>query len=85
MKPTTFISLFFLLSFINLSLAKENKGYSSNHQSTNKTNAGCIASTAQTDLNINNVRAHILNGGDLWWDYNNNSNGQYEVPLGQKR
>lgn len=39
----------------------------------------CAPATAQTDLNINNVRARILGGGDMWWDLNN---AQYEVPKG---
>ncbi|MAQ70401.1 MAG: hypothetical protein CMD23_04830, partial [Flavobacteriales bacterium] len=30
--------------------------------------AGCLAATAQTELNINNVRTTILAGGDMWWD-----------------
>ena len=45
--------------------------------------AGCSAATAQRDLDINNVRTTILNGGDMWW---NLSNARYEVPkaaLGQ--
>ena len=42
----------------------------------------CPATTAQIDLAVNNVRARILNGGDLWWDPNNNSAGIYEVPKG---
>lgn len=29
---------------------------------------GCAPATAQFDLNTNNVRARILNGGDLWWN-----------------
>lgn len=41
--------------------------------------AGCSNSTAQTDLDINNVRATILNGGDMWWDL---ISGQYEIPKG---
>ncbi|MBI4930647.1 MAG: hypothetical protein HY841_07785 [Bacteroidetes bacterium] len=39
--------------------------------------APCAAATAQTDLDVNNVRARILNGGDMWWDL---ANGQYEIP-----
>jgi hypothetical protein len=39
--------------------------------------AGCAAATAQRDLDVNNVRTTILNGGDLWW---NLSNARYEVP-----
>ena len=29
---------------------------------------GCAASSAQTALNINNVRTLILGAGDMWWD-----------------
>jgi len=39
--------------------------------------ASCAAATAQRDLDVNNVRTTILNGGDLWW---NLSNARYEVP-----
>ena len=39
--------------------------------------AGCLAATAQTELNINNVRTTILAGGDMWWDL---SDGKYEIP-----
>jgi len=39
--------------------------------------AVCVASTAQTDLDVNNVRTRILNGGDMWWDL---AAGQYEIP-----
>ncbi len=39
--------------------------------------ATCAEATAQTDLNINNVRARLLNGGDMWWDFND---GRYIVP-----
>ncbi|GAB1397367.1 hypothetical protein MASR1M65_21460 [Saprospiraceae bacterium] len=28
----------------------------------------CKPSTSSTDLNINNVRARLLGGGDMWWD-----------------
>ena len=28
----------------------------------------CAPATSQIDLNINNVRARIMNGGDMWWD-----------------
>lgn len=41
--------------------------------------SGCYSATAQTDLDINNVRATILSGGDMWWDL---LRGQYEVPKG---
>ena len=37
----------------------------------------CAVGTAQTLLDINNVKTTILNGGDMWWDL---SNGRYEIP-----
>lgn len=37
----------------------------------------CAPATAQTDLDINNVRATMLTGGDLWWNLND---GKYLVP-----
>jgi len=40
--------------------------------------AGCLPATAQVDIDVNNVRARILNGGDMWWDLN--SVAKYEVP-----
>ena len=40
-------------------------------------NANCAQATFQSDLNVNNVRARLLVGGDMWWDGNN---AQYIVP-----
>ncbi len=37
----------------------------------------CSKPTAQRDLSVNNVRARLLNGGDMWWDLNK---GKYIVP-----
>ncbi len=39
----------------------------------------CVAATAQTDQNINNVRARLLTGGDVWWDPGS-AEGRYIVP-----
>ncbi len=41
--------------------------------------ADCVTPTAQFDLDINNVRARLLTGGDMWW---NLSEARYEVPKG---
>ena len=41
------------------------KGSKVNHKATA---AGCAAAAGFTDLNINNVRARINTGGDMWWD-----------------
>ncbi len=39
--------------------------------------ADCAQSTEQVDMDINNVRARLLTGGDVWWDGND---GRYIVP-----
>src|ERR1051326_607553 len=39
--------------------------------------AGCYSGAAFADLDINNVRARILDCGDWWWDLNS---AHYEVP-----
>ena len=38
----------------------------------------CVAAEAQIDQSINNVRARLLTGGDVWWD--GSQNGRYIVP-----
>lgn len=77
----SFLSLFFLLLGVSLN-AKENIGggktnQTTNHQSSGKVASDCLPATAQTELNVNNVRTTLLAGGDLWWDLDN---GRYEVP-----
>ena len=42
--------------------------------------SSCAPATAQADLDINNVRARIISGGDMWWDLS--SAPKYEVPKG---
>jgi hypothetical protein len=37
----------------------------------------CAVSKSQRDLEVNNVRARLQGGGDLWWDF---SDGRYIVP-----
>ncbi|KAA9345626.1 T9SS type A sorting domain-containing protein [Adhaeribacter soli] len=43
----------------------------------NKVAAGCLNSSSQAVLDINNVRTTVLNGGDMWW---NLFDARYEVP-----
>ncbi len=38
----------------------------------------CAFAQAQTDMEVNNVRARLLTGGDVWWD--GETNGRYIVP-----
>ena len=37
----------------------------------------CVPAEAQIDMAINNVRARLLTGGDVWWD---GSDGRYVIP-----
>lgn len=39
--------------------------------------SNCRAASQGTDLDINNVRTRILNGGDMWWDL---QTARYEIP-----
>ncbi len=70
---TVFCSLLFSLSaFTYPDAARPNK-----QSKKNIFNLNCAQATAQSDLNVNNVRARLLVGGDLWWDGNR---AQYIVP-----
>ena len=60
--------------------AKENvPNPNMNNITYSKVAAGCSPATSQTDLDVNNVRATILGGGDMWW---NLADAQYEIPKG---
>ncbi|CAA6829473.1 MAG: Unknown protein, partial [uncultured Aureispira sp.] len=50
---------------------------SPNIPSNNTFRAACIGSRAQTDLDVNNVRARLRAGGDIWWD---GAESHYVVP-----
>jgi hypothetical protein len=42
--------------------------------------AGCVPATTSTELDLNNVRALIHTGGDMWWDLQGTP--RYEIPNG---
>lgn len=64
-------------------IAKENvgdrNGNNSNRQNDMlmKFGADCEPASQSADLDVNNVRTKILNGGDMWWDL---ANARYEIP-----
>ncbi len=63
--------------------ARENIGTQGSQSNTNTFKSimgGCANATAQSDLDINNVRAKILNGGDMWWDIFGSTNSAYMIP-----
>jgi hypothetical protein len=75
------ISFFSALALVSISTlkAKENIGSPQRKDLGSRIDAAdCAAATASVDLNINNVRAKIQNGGDLWWDLVGTA--KYEVP-----
>ena len=49
-----------------------------------KTTASCRPASAAIDLDINNIRARLMTGGDMWWD-NGTSEARYEVPKGSRK
>jgi hypothetical protein len=44
--------------------------------------ANCDPPTAETIIEINNVRARLLNGGDMWWNLFGSASASYEIPKG---
>ena len=62
-------------------VARENI-QTSHHKSELKTSATrCLPATAAIDLDINNVRARLMTGGDMWWNIGEGV-AAYEVPKG---
>ncbi len=55
----------------------------SKSSSSNGTAANCAPPTTATELDINNTRALIQTGGDMWWDLVGQP--QYEIPAGSGR
>ena len=64
----------------NIGSTGSNNANSSSNANNRSVNSQCVNATAQIDLDINNVRAKILNGGDMWWDIFGTTNARYYVP-----
>ncbi len=69
----------FLLSFLvaQLAWAYRPDPIKGNPQKLSSREGNCAPATKQVDLEINNIRARLTNGGDVWWD---GVNGRYVVP-----
>jgi hypothetical protein len=79
MLTTAVISLLLISS----SLAEEYKyGSPTNNFPLKGTTAGCSPSSAFEWLDINNVRARINAGGDMWWDLPGGTGAKYYIPKG---
>ncbi|NQT78004.1 MAG: T9SS type A sorting domain-containing protein [Bacteroidetes bacterium] len=78
-----FRHLFIALLFITLfqgAFAEEYKFGNKSSQSIKGTTAGCAAASSFRFLDINNVRARINSGGDMWWDLPGGIGAQYFIP-----
>lgn len=57
---------------------KENVGQKRSSNKGMRSAASCAPASSAVELDVNNIRALIHNGGDMWWDLTNNP--RYEVP-----
>lgn len=80
MKKVLIVSITLLFT-VNFAFALPTIGAKQKPAGLNKTAAGCNQTTAVIDLDINNVRSRLMNGGDMWWDRSTGT-AQYEVPKG---
>ncbi len=81
------------VAFIGLSFNAEAKNYEGERKNSaansgksgsgNGTAANCSAPATATELDINNTRALIQTGGDMWWDLVGQP--RYEIPAGSGR
>ena len=72
-----------ILAFSSLSNARESVGGHVSNPANNQEKSimgQCTPATAQVDLDINNVRAKILDAGDMWWDIFGTQTARYQVP-----
>lgn len=83
MKKVYRISLVILTALLAVNLSAKEFEYSEDQNTGQKTRrsmkfgSDCDPATQSADLDVNNVRTKILNGGDMWWDL---SSARYEVP-----
>lgn len=75
------LSVALLLGVWSISSAHVGPNHGGKNATTTNTAAtlrmDCAQGTSKVIQSINNVRAMLLNGGDIWWDL---TNGQYVVP-----
>ncbi len=76
---TGFLVLLAMVSVASL-MAKEPVGVKKKTRTGLRTSAPCLPPTASAQLDINNIRTLLHNGGDMWWDLVGDP--RYEVPKG---
>jgi hypothetical protein len=79
MKSKIVVVAALVVAFSTSLFAKQNTGQKKMPEK--KTRASCAQTSAVIDLDINNVRATLMNGGDMWWD-RAKATAAYEVPKG---
>lgn len=75
----------FLLGYLlitNNTIARQVENFKSGNPVVKQTASVCAPGTNFKWLEINNVRARINTGGDMWWDF---ESAQYEIPKGSKK
>ena len=68
------------LLIINQSYAEEYKFEKSQNANLKQTTAGCAPAAGFEWLDINNVKARINTGGDMWWDLPGGVGSKYFIP-----
>ncbi len=85
-RNNIYLSLFIIFFISQNIMADVWVGYNSNENKTTKATksvtAGCSPATGATYLELNNVKALIMTGGDMWWGATGDRNAKYEVPKG---
>ncbi len=77
------LSVLMLLATLPWLQAREPVGVTQRVVSGYRIASDCVPSGASTQLDINNVRALLHNGGDMWWDLVGEP--RYEIPKGSNR
>ncbi len=77
------ITLMFTANLMAENVKGEGKSTRKSSQHTRTGAAGCLPATGATELNLNNVRARINTGGDMWWDLQGLA--KYEIPKGSTK
>ena len=72
-------SLLLIILCVGISSQARNKKAHEKLKSATTITAGCLPAATSSDLDLNNVRAMIHTGGDMWWDFDV---ARYEVPKG---
>ncbi|MCK5765495.1 MAG: T9SS type A sorting domain-containing protein [Bacteroidales bacterium] len=68
------------ITLVQGAYAEEYKGDGKSSQTIKETTAGCAAASSFRFLDINNARARINTGGDMWWDLPGGIGAQYFIP-----